>query len=217
VLSLGHGPLSHAPAARLADAVRAARRDLTVRLEEGVTHELLERVAGHELAAAAVMQTPAADRRHGLRIDPLRDEPLLAALPAEHRWVEAGAIPLAAFVAECVLLPREPAGALFNAWLRAVLRTAGVELERTTKTLSAPWDRRMLPVARGEAVSVVVEEWTDPPIAGIAAVPFDPPVTFPVDLASAAGAEDLAAAALRLRDSEGWLSTRAGALSPDPT
>ena len=220
VLVLGHGPLSRTPAARIAEAVSAGQPELTLRLEEGVTPELLERVAGRELAAAAVMQTPAAARRYGVQIDPLRDEPLLAALPATHRHAKAGAIPLETFVAECVLLPREPPGAAFTAWLRAVLRSAGVELERTMETLSAPWDRRMLPVARGEAVSVVVEEWADVPIAGIATVPFDPPVTFPVDLASAAGAEDVAAAALRLRDDEGWLTAReprAAAFSPDAT
>jgi DNA-binding transcriptional LysR family regulator len=220
VLVLGHGPLSRAPAARLAEAVRARRPQLTVRLEEGVTADLLGRVAGRELAGAAVMQSPAAARRYRVQIHPLRDEPLLAALPAAHRHVKVGAIPLETFVAECVLLPREPPGALFNAWLRAVLRTAGVELERTMETLSAPWDRRMLPVARGEAVSVVVHEWADEPIPGIATVPFDPPVTLPIDLASAAGAEDVAAAALRLRDEEGWLTSRrprAAGFGPDAT
>ena len=54
---------------------------------------------------------------------------------------------MGAFAAERVLLPREPPG-------RAVQRLAsycgevyGFELERTVETLSAPWDRRMLPVA----------------------------------------------------------------------
>ena len=101
------------------------------------------------------METPAAARRYGVRIDTLRDEPLLAALPATHDYANAGAIPIGAFAAERVLLPREPPGGAFNAWLSAVVRAAGFELERTLKTLSAPWDRRMLPVADGEAVSLV--------------------------------------------------------------
>jgi DNA-binding transcriptional LysR family regulator len=220
VLSIGHGPLSRAAAARIGDVARARRPELTVRLEEGVTPELLERVAGDELEAAAVMETPSAARRYGVRIDLLRDEPLLAALPATHVRAETGVIGLEDFAAECVLLPREPPGTAFNAWLRAALRAAGVELERTMETLSAPWDRRMLPVANGDAVSLVVADWADPPIAGVVAVPFDPPLTLPIDLASAPSAEEAVAAVLRVRDREGWLtarSPRAPASSPHAT
>jgi hypothetical protein len=77
-----------------------------------------------------------------------------------HRYAGADAVPLPAFVAECVLLPSEPPGRAFNSWRRAVIHAAGFELGRTRKSMSAPWDRRMLPVADGEAVSVVVAEWT---------------------------------------------------------
>src|SRR5687767_1255027 len=101
----------------------------------------------------------------------LRDEPLLAALSAAHRHANASTIPIGAFAAERVLLPRRPPGRVFNAWLRAVVRAAGFELERTLETLSAPWDRRMPPVAAGEAVSVLVAEWVREPIAGVVAVP----------------------------------------------
>jgi hypothetical protein len=70
----------------------------------------------------------------------------------------------------------------------------------------------MLPVADGAAVSVLVEEWTQEPIAGVAAVPFDPPLSFPIDLATGPSplddAEPLLQAALRLRDAEGWLTRR---------
>jgi DNA-binding transcriptional LysR family regulator len=202
--AIGFMPLSRGPAARIADAV-APR--LEVRLEEGVTPELLRRVAGHELAAAAVLEMPAAERQ-GVRIDPLRDEPLLAALPADHRYAGADAIPLGAFTRECVLLPREQLGGAFNAWLRAVVRTAGFALDRTLQTMSAPWDRRMLPVAEGEAVSAVVAEWVREPIAGVVTVPFDPPLSLPIDLASGESAAPLLDAALRLRDAEGWLTRR---------
>ena len=159
-----------------------------------------------------MLETPAAARRHGVRVDALRDEPLLAALPATHRFAGADAIPIGAFAAERVLLPREPPGRAFNAWLRAVVRAAGFELERTRETLSAPWDRRMLPVADGEVVSVFVAEWAQESIAGVAAVPFDPPLTFPIDLATAAARRRRGSAArrsaLRLRDAEGWLTRR---------
>ena len=156
------------------------------------------------------METPAAARRHGVRIDALRDEPLLAALPATHDYANADAIPVGAFAAELVLLPREPPGGAFDSWLAAVLRAAGFELERTRKTLSALWDRRMLPVADGVAVSVVVGDWVPESIVGVAAVPFDPPLSFPIDFASAStdGGELVASAARGLRDAEGWLTHR---------
>ena len=203
-------PLSRGPAARIVDAVAPS---LEVRLEEGVTPELLRRVAGHELAAAAVLEVPAAQRQ-GVRIDPLRDEPLLAALPADHRYAGAEAIPLGAFTQECVLLPRDQLGGAFNAWLRAVVRAAGFALDRTLQTMSAPWDRRMLPVAEGEAVSAVVAEWVREPIAGVATVPFDPPLSLPIDFASGESAAPLLDAALRLRDAEGWLTGRRRIESP---
>jgi DNA-binding transcriptional LysR family regulator len=202
--SIGFMPLSRWPAARIADAVAPG---LELRLEEGVTPELLRRVGRHELAAAAVLEMPSAQRQ-GVCIDPLRDEPLLAALPAGHRYAGAGAIPLEAFTEECVLLPREQPGGAFNAWLRAVVRAAGFALERTLETMSAPWDRRMLPVAGGEAVAAVVAEWVAEPIAGVAAVPFDPPLSLPIDLATGRAAAPLRDAALRLRDAEGWLTRR---------
>jgi DNA-binding transcriptional LysR family regulator len=209
VVAVGYGPFSRSLVARIAGAVTASRPELEVRLEEGVAPELPARVGRGEQAAAAMLATPAAARRHGVRIDALRDEPLLAALPASHRYAHARAIPVGAFAAERVLLPRDPAGAAFNAWLRAVVRAAGFDLERTVETLSAPWDRRMLPVADGGAVSVFVAEWAPEAIPGVAAVPFDPPLCFPVDLATGGDdAEPVLREALRLRDAEGWLTQR---------
>jgi DNA-binding transcriptional LysR family regulator len=212
VIAVGYGPFSRLIVARVVEAVARERPSVGFRLEEGVAQELVGRVASHELAAAVALELPGAARRHGVRVDALRDEPLLAALPATHRYAGADAIPLGAFAAECVLLPREPPGRAFNAWLRAVVRAAGFELERTLETMSAPWDRRMLPVADGKVVSVFVAEWTQESIAGVAAVPFDPPLSFPIDLATGQppieGAELLLEAAVGLRDAEGWLTRR---------
>ena len=209
IVAIGYGPFSGSLVRRIANVVNAHEPDLEVRLEEGVAPELVGRVASGELVAAAALATPAAARRFGVRIDTLRDEPLLAALPATHRYARADAIPVAAFVAERVLLPRGGSGAAFNAWLRAVVRTAGFELERTVEAPSAPWDRRMLPVADGDAVSMFVAEWASEAIDGVVAVPFDPQLTFPVDLASGGeGAKSVLRAALQLRDAEGWLSQR---------
>lgn len=209
-LSIGYTPFSRMQVARIAEELGRRGSGVRPRLEEDVTPELLRRVASHELTAAAVLETPAAARRHRVRIDALRDEPLLAALPATHRYARADAIPLRAFVAEYILLPREPPGQQFNGWLRAVVRAAGFEIEHTIETLSAPWDRRVLPVADGEAVSVLVGEWVQEPIEGVAAVPFDPPLSLPLDLVSSRtdGGELVADAARHVRDAEGWLTHR---------
>jgi LysR substrate binding domain len=209
VLGIGYGPFSGAVVERIAEEVGGA--GFSLRWEEEVTPDSLRRLATRDLAAAVVMETPGAARCHGVRIDSLRDEPLLAALPESHAYAAAAAIPVAAFVAERVLLPREPAGSMFNSWFRVVVRAAGFELDRTLETLSAPWDRRMLPVANGEAVCPFVAEWAADS-EGIAAVPFDPPLSFPTDLASCWPPTDevneLVSAACRVRDAEGWLTQR---------
>jgi LysR family transcriptional regulator, benzoate and cis,cis-muconate-responsive activator of ben and cat genes len=209
-IAVGHTPFTRLQATRIAEELERERPEVQLRLEEDVTPELLRQIASHELTAAVVMETPAAARRYGVRTDTLRDEPLLAALPAAHPYANVGAIPIRVFAGERVLLPREPPGGAFNAWLSAVVRAAGFELQQTMKTLSAPWDRRMLPVADGEAVSLFVGEWVQEPIPGVAAVPFDPPLSFPIDLASSPtdGGELLVTAARRLRDAEGWLTHR---------
>jgi DNA-binding transcriptional LysR family regulator len=213
VLAIGSGPFSGVVATRLVEALGAWHPGLSVRIEEGITPESLKRVGARELAAGVVMASPGAARRHRVRVDTLRDEPLLAAVSPEHPYAEAGSIPIGAFAAETVLLPRERSGDMFNAWLLTLFRAHGYELERTVATLSAPWDRRMPPVASGAAVAVVVAEWMDQPRAGFAAVPFDPPLTFPMDLASCWPAteavEALVRAAQRVRDTEGWLTDRA--------
>ena len=215
ILGVGYTPFTRLQATRIVEELETGRPELQLRLEEDVTPELLRQIAGHELTAAVVMETPAAARRYGVRIDALTDEPLLAALPASHDYANAEAIPLGAFALESVLLPREPPGGAFNAWLNAVVRAAGFELERTLKTLSAPWDRRMLPVADGEAVSVFVGEWWKETITGVAAVPFDPPLSFPIDLASSPtdAGELVVTTARRLRGAEGWLTHRPARVS----
>ena len=92
-LAIGYGPFSRSLVTRIVEAVAEEHPDLEFRLEEGVAPELFGRVAAHELAAAAALETPAAARRRGVRVDALRDEPLLAALPATHRYAERGRDP----------------------------------------------------------------------------------------------------------------------------
>jgi DNA-binding transcriptional LysR family regulator len=212
VLRLGYGPFSAAAATRIVEVLRSERAGLNPRLVQEVTPDSLGRVGTHELAAAVVMEAPAAARRHALRVDALKDEPLLAALPRSHRYAAEPAIPIREFAAELVFLPRERPGLVFNAWLRSMMRAHGFELEQTMAIASAPWDRRLLPVANGEGVAVIVADWAGEPGSGLAAVPFDPPLNFPMDLVSrwppTEEVTDLVQIALRVRDREGWLTER---------
>jgi DNA-binding transcriptional LysR family regulator len=212
VLRLGYGPFSVDVAVCVVEVLGAARPELSLRLEQEATVASLRRVGAGELAAAVVMESPAATRRHGVRVDTLRDEPLLAALPKSHRYASEAAIPIGEFVAEPVLVPREPPGQMFNAWLRSVIRAHGFELEQTMAIASAPWDRRLPPVARGEAVAVMVSEWAREPGTELVGVPFDPPLNFPTDLVSRWPAteevEALVQTAIRVRDSADWLTER---------
>jgi DNA-binding transcriptional LysR family regulator len=212
VLRLGYGPFSVDVAVCVVEVLGAARPELSLRLEQEATVASLRRVGAGELAAAVVMESPAATRRHGVRVDTLMDEPLLAALPKSHRYASEAAIPIGEFVAEPVLVPREPPGQMFNAWLRSVIRAHGFELEQTMAIASAPWDRRLPPVARGEAVAVMVSEWAREPGTELVGVPFDPPLNFPTDLVSRWPAteevEALVQTAIRVRDSADWLTER---------
>jgi hypothetical protein len=211
VLAIGYGPFSGYAVSRITEALEVEQSDLGLRLVEEVTPDSLRRVGAHKLALAVVMESPAAARQHRVRIDALKDEPLLPALPASHPFAGEAAISVGAFASECVLLPREPPGQMFNTWLRALFRTHGVGFDRTMTTASAPWDRRMVHVASGEAVSVVVADWVES-MPQVVAVPFDPPLSFPMDLASqrppTEAVDVMVRAALRVRDGDGWLTQR---------
>jgi DNA-binding transcriptional LysR family regulator len=212
VLRVGHGPFDGGAANRLVEVLGIERPELNLRLVQEVSSDSLRRVGAHELAAAVVMESHAAARRYVVRVDALKDEPLLAALPRSHRYASAPAIPIGEFVAEPVFMPREPAGTMFNAWLRSLMRARGFELEQTMAIASAPWDRRLPPVANGEGVAVVVADWTEEPGSELVAVPFDPPLNFPTDLVSrwppTPEVTDLVQTALRVRDAQGWLTDR---------
>ena len=66
-------------------------------------------------------------------------------------------------------------------------------------------------MASGESVAVVVSDWTES-MPNVVALPFDPPLSFPTDLASnwppTAAVETLVRTALEVRDAEGWLTER---------
>jgi DNA-binding transcriptional LysR family regulator len=64
LLGVGYTPFTRLQATRIAEEVQKEHPELQLRFEEDVTTELLRQIAGHELAAAVVMETPAAAQRH---------------------------------------------------------------------------------------------------------------------------------------------------------
>ena len=212
VARLGFNPVGAGAAEAIAGRMMERDAALEFPLDEDTSPVLLRRVAAGELAAAVVLHTAAAAERNGVRVDALKDEPLLAALPSSHPYATAEAIPMSAFSEECVLLPREPAGQAYLPWLRAAFHAAGYELGRTMQTANAQWDRRLIPVASGEAVGVVSADWAGAS-PDVVAVPFDPPLTMPLDLASCWPATEhselLVELACELRDAGSWLTRRA--------
>lgn len=214
VVTLGNGPLCRHAASAVAEAVGRSHPGLRVLRDEDYSPELLTRVAARDLDAAVVLGSPRGGRRHRLAVLPLCDEPLMAALPAAHR-LAGGPVPVDAFAAERVLVPRGATGHMYAEMLTTILATAGAELGPTLANAAAPWDPRLPRVAAGDAVAAVPAGWGDEALADVAVVPFDPPLTMPVDLVSAREPPPpldlLLAVAVAARDAQGWLTTRRAA------
>ena len=212
VLGVGYTPFTRLQATRIAEELERQRPELELRLEEDVTPELLRQVAGHELAAAAVMETPAAARRHGVRIDALRDEPLLAALPATHDYANADAIPVGAFAAELVLLPREPPGRRVQRLARCSrqggrlrARAHAEDAQRPVGSTHAAGRGRRGGLRRGRRVGARADRGRRGRAVRSAA---ELPDRSCVGLRPTAGSS-WSSAARGLRDAEGWLTHRA--------
>ena len=131
----------------------AARPGVRLELEEAGTAELVEALA-HERLDAAFVRSPIGSIP-GLIVDPVLEEPMLAAIPAGHTLSGGGdtPLPLAALAAEAFILYRRPSGpGLYDAIVTAC-RAAGFtptvaqEAPRLPSTLSL--------VAAGLGISLV--------------------------------------------------------------
>ena len=82
VVAIGHGPFSRSLAARVVEEVGGASIRTSAPAGGGRRAGALSSGSRPmSWPCAVVLETPAAARRHGVRVDALRDEPLLAALP----------------------------------------------------------------------------------------------------------------------------------------
>src|SRR5438874_12117768 len=68
-LGLGYGPFSRPVATTIADGLVRSDSGRTVRLDEGVAPDLLQRVARHDLAAAGALESPKTVREQPVRVD----------------------------------------------------------------------------------------------------------------------------------------------------
>jgi DNA-binding transcriptional LysR family regulator len=145
---------------------REASPGVLVELDEAGTAELVDAVLAGRLDAAFVRSPAGAVA--GLRVEPVLEEPMLAALPEGHRLAREGEAPLsiAALAGEAFVLYRRPSGPGLYDGILAACREAGFapsvvqEAPRLPATLSL--------VAAGLGVSVVPASMRRLAAAGVA-------------------------------------------------
>jgi len=125
--------------------------DVRMGLEEAGTVELTEALAAGRLDAAFI-RSPAGNVA-GLVVEPVLEEPMVAALPARHALAGAESVRLAALAGEAFILYRRPAGPGLYDGIVAACRAAGFtpvvtqEAPRLPSTLSL--------VAAGLGITIV--------------------------------------------------------------
>ncbi|MFO1028335.1 MAG: LysR family transcriptional regulator [Acetobacteraceae bacterium] len=149
-------------------AFREEAPGLRVELDEAGTTELADALQ-HGRLDAAFVRSPVGSVP-GLLVEPVLDEPMVAALPDGHRLATAGegssALPLAALAAEAFILYRRPSGpGLYDAIL-AACRAAGFSPRVAQEAPRLPASLSL--VAAGLGVSVVPASMRRLAVAGVA-------------------------------------------------
>ena len=167
-------------------AFREARPGVLLVLAEDGTPELAQALRDERLDAAFLRST--SSDTAGLRLEPLMEEDMVAALPANHPLAATGApIPLAALGEETFVFYRRPTGpGLYDAIVSACLAAGfsprvGQEAPRMSSSLSL--------VAAGLGVSIVPASMQRMNVEGVAFAPLrqDPRLTAPLLLATRRG------------------------------
>ncbi|MFM8238459.1 MAG: LysR family transcriptional regulator [Actinomycetota bacterium] len=144
------GTVSRTLAPLLVAEMRRIAPGLSLRLTEGASERLAVEVAERELAGA-VLTEPLADAR--LVVEHLRDEDLVAIVPAASRLRRKAPVPLAVIAGEPCILP--PAGNPLRDELDATARASGVELRAPIEVEGIRLIADL--VAAGAGVSVLPE------------------------------------------------------------
>lgn len=157
---------------------RAASPGVQLALTEDGTPELVRGLADERLDAAFIRSRGAHDG--DLLVEPLLEEPMVAALPSDHPLARSRAIELSALAGETFVFYRRPTGpGLHDAIVAACLRagfspTVGQEAPRMSSTLGL--------VAAGLGVSITPASMQRMNVADVVFVPFagDPGLVAPL-------------------------------------
>jgi DNA-binding transcriptional LysR family regulator len=156
------GPLS-----RALRQISVTRPDVSVRLEEGATAALLDRVADGRLDLALVH--PMADPPPSLAVTEVRRDRIVAALPASHPLGGRRSVSLRTLAAEpLIFFPRSASPDLYAA-LRGAYRAQGLDPRIEQEARSTP--TMMLLVAAGLGYALVAESARSLPFSNVAFVP----------------------------------------------
>ncbi len=159
-------------------AFRTASPGVQLALAEDGTPELVAALEEERLDAAFVRSGGA--HGAGLRVEPLLEEPMVAALPTGHRLAAAGGVALAELADQTFVFYRRPTGpGLHDAIVAACLRAGfspmvGQEAPRMSSTLGL--------VAAGLGVSIVPASMQRMNVEGVVFTPFkgDPGLAAPL-------------------------------------
>jgi DNA-binding transcriptional LysR family regulator len=182
---------------------------------EQTTGSLLRDVAQGRLDLAVTFCANA-DRRDGVSMLLLRNEPAVAHLPADHALADAPHVSLADLGAETVLVASSADSAGFTERVLNAFATAGIE----PRTRTDPYpDLGLQAIREGLGVVIYARSAFPPRLPGSAFVRIDPPIALPFHLAwrgrphsAALDAVLVAARALAAR----WASAPCGPLVPVP-
>lgn len=191
--------------AALADACSQAHPGIAVHTREEPTAGLLAALVAHELDLA-VAWCPIA--RPGLRLEPLRDEPVVAYVEEGHALASRNSIALTDLGGARVIVG---SGSQSDGYSRALLDLLAQE-GVTVEPVPDPYpDAGLLAAAEGHGIAVGAPSGARAELRGLRCLPVTPRRTLPFSLAwreedSSAALAVTLEAARGLRDGDGWLA-----------
>lgn len=147
-------------------AMEQARPDVSVRLEEGATADLLERVAEGRLDLA--LFHPVERRPPGVAVRPVRRDRIIAALPSSHRLAGRGKVSLRDLADDPLILFPSASGADLRRGILQAYRDFGLTPRIEQEARSTP--TMLLLVAAGLGYALVAESARYLPFSNVAFV-----------------------------------------------
>ena len=163
----------------LVNAFCKAHPDVTVISREALSVDLVSDLSERIVDVAVAALPPRVDC---LDYRLLKQEPLVAALPADHPLARRAHIPLDALCEERWLLPSERGGSAYNDLLRTYCRQAGFDPQPADGDVLLDSDLREVRERRAIHVLPAGCDAGSLGRPGVSVVPIDPPLTVPVEL-----------------------------------